>query len=112
MRAAVRRPAAGRQITRAEHWRRTDPAQFARYCSALETLHRDVFAAASAWLDVDAHIGGIGELVVVHRGREVKARLHPDAFGSPSALRQQIVTLARRLHERPAPGRRATGRKR
>lgn len=95
---AVRRPAPSRQrMTRAEHWRRTDPAQFARYCSALETLHRDVFAAAREWLKVDARIGGIGELVVERAGREVKAPLHPDSFGSPSALRRQIVELAREI---------------
>lgn len=86
----------------ADRWRRTDPAKFARYCSALETLHADVMAAAEQWLGVEAQIGGMGQLVVRSRGREVSAPLHPDSFGSPSALRRQIVGLAGRLRERTA----------
>lgn len=86
--------------TAADRWRSNDPAKYARYCSALELLHHDVMAAAEQWLGVDAHIGGMGQLVVSSRGREVKAPLHPDAFGSPSALRRQIVMLAGRLHGR------------
>lgn len=95
----------------ADRWRRTDPARYARYISALETLHADVMAAAEQWLGVEAQIGGMGQLVVRSRGREVSAPLHPDSFGSPSALRRQIVALAARLHERPVARKRPSGRR-